>query len=364
MLSRVANSLYWMSRYIERAENIARLVDVNLQLLMDLRDLDEERMVEYWLPVIQTTGDDEQFFALHPQATGQQVTEFLVFNQENSNSIVSSICQARENARMVRDQITVELWEELNRLYWFVKTPVARKVWKESPSDFFQQIKAASLHIIGLTYSTLIRNEGWWFAQAGKFIERADKTSRMLDLRHKSLTAKVAPGAGVSETDVLKWSAILRSCSAWDAYKSIHGAEITPRLVAEFLLLNEDFPRSVLFSVGELNYALREISGVPEGKFSNDAEKLAGRLEAELQFGTIDEIFAAGLHGYLDRVQTQLNDIGMGLFNTYVLQSFQNLEQEIMVQQEEQQQQTRNPLILTRFRGMPPMQTVFAIAGD
>lgn len=345
MLSRVANSLYWMSRYIERAENIARLVDVNLQLLMDLRNLDEKQLVEYWLPVIQTTGDDEQFFALHPRPTGQQVTEFLVFNQGNPNSIVSSICQARENARMVRDQITGELWEELNRVYWFVRTPQAQQTWKESPSDFFQHIKAASLQIIGLTYSTLIRNEGWWFAQAGKFIERADKTSRMLDLRHKSLSAK-GPLGSASETDVLKWSAILRSCSAWDAYRSIHGAEITPRLVAEFLLLNEDFPRSVLFSVGELNFALREISGVPEGKFSNDAEKLAGRLEAELQFGTIDEIFAAGLHEYLDRVQVQLNDIGMGLFNTYILQSFQNLEQEIMVQQEEQQQQARGSLFI------------------
>ncbi len=178
-LSRVANSLYWMSRYIERAENIARIVDVNLQLLLDLRNLDEERLAKHWLPIVQTTGDEEQFFALHKKATAQNVTEFLVFQMDNPNSIISSICQARENARMVRDQITIELWEELNRLYWFVRTPTARQVWSESPWEFFQQIKASSLHLIGLTYATLIHNEGWWFAPGGK-IHR----TRRQDLAH------------------------------------------------------------------------------------------------------------------------------------------------------------------------------------
>ena len=338
MLSRVANSLYWMARYIERSENIARIVDVNIQLLLDLRNLDEKRLAEHWLPLVQSTGDEKQFFELYKKATAQNVTEFLVFQMENSNSIVSSVCQARENARMVRDQITVELWEELNRLYWFVKTTTARTVWEESPSEFFQHIKAGSLHIIGLTYATLIHNEGWWFAQAGKFIERADKTSRILDLRYEALPEKGLPKT-VSQEDALEWAAILRSCSAWDAYKTIHGAEVSPRLVAEFLLLNEDFPRSVRFCVSELNKALRKMSGVAEGKFCNDAEKLAGRLVAELQFSTIDEIFDAGLHDYLDRLQSKLNDIGMALFNAYIVQNFNNLEDEIMVQQEEQQQQ-------------------------
>src|SRR4029077_639387 len=129
MLSRVAHSLYWMARYIERAENIARIVDVNLQLLLDLRDLDEKKLAEYWLPIVQSTGDEEAFFKLHPRATGPAVTEFLVFQAENPNSLVQSICQARENARMVRDQVTFELWEELNRLYLFVISPRARELW-------------------------------------------------------------------------------------------------------------------------------------------------------------------------------------------------------------------------------------------
>ena len=339
MLSRVANSLYWMSRYIERAENIARIVEVNLQLLLDLRDLNEKRLAEHWLPIVQATGDEAQFFGLHKKANAQNVTEFLVFQPENPNSIFSSICSARENARMVRDQITVDLWEELNRLYWFVKTTTARQVWKDSPSEFFQQIKAGSLHIIGLTESTLIHNEGWWFAQAGKFLERADKTSRILDLRYQTLPEKGAPNS-VSQEEALEWSAILRSCSAWDAYKSIHGAEVNPVLVADFLLLSEEFPRSVEFCVAELNRALRRVSGVAEGKFCNEAEKLAGRLVAELQFTTIDEIFAHGLHDYLDLVQLKLNNIGAEMFNAYIFQKFNNLEDEIMVQQEEQQQQS------------------------
>jgi uncharacterized alpha-E superfamily protein len=340
MLSRVANSLFWMSRYIERAENIARIVDVNLQLLLDLRNLDEVRLSQHWLPILQTTGDEELFAQLHKKPGDQSVTEFLVFQAENPNSIYSSICQARENARMVRDQISSELWEELNRLYWFVRTPTARQVWQESPTEFFQQIKSSSLHLIGLTYATLIRNEGWWFTQAGKFIERADKTSRTLDVRSSTLPAKGAP-VTVTQTEALGWSAVLRSCSAADAYKSIHGADLQPRLVAEFLLLNEDFPRSVRFCVGQLNDALRRISGVAEGRFCNEAEKLAGRLVAELQFSTIDEVFDQGLHLYLDLLQTKLNNIGIALFDAYIFQQSNNVEGEMMVQQEEQQQQLR-----------------------
>ena len=142
MLSRVAHSLYWMARYIERAENIARIVDVNLQLLLDLHDLDEKKLAEYWLPIVQSTGDEAAFLKLHPRATGAAVTEFLVFQTENPNSIVQSICQARENARMVRDQLTLELWEELNRLYLLVRSPQAREIWRRSPSEFFQEIKS------------------------------------------------------------------------------------------------------------------------------------------------------------------------------------------------------------------------------
>jgi uncharacterized alpha-E superfamily protein len=342
MLSRVANCLYWMSRYIERAENTARIVDVNLQLLLDLRDLNDERLAEHWMPIVQSTGDEQAFLHLHKKPTGQAVTEFLVFQAENPNSILSSIRQARENARMVRDQISFEFWEELNRLYLLAHSPEARKLWRRSPSEFFQQIKAASLNLLGISYATLLHNQSWWFSQVGKYIERADKTSRILDVRYQSLPERGVPES-IGQDEALGWSAILRSCSAWDAYKSIHGADVHPRRVAEFLLLSQDFPRSARFCVAELNTALRHISGVQSGRFSNEAEKLAGRLEAALQFSTVDEIFQEGLHGYLDQFQCKLDAIGLAVFNAYIFQDFQAADGAMMIQQEEQQQQQDVP---------------------
>jgi uncharacterized alpha-E superfamily protein len=349
MLSRVAHTLYWMARYIERAENIARIVDVNLQLLLDIRDLDEQRLIAYWLPIVQATGDESEFFKLYPHATGNAVTDFLVFRPENANSIVQCICQARENARMVRDQLTLELWEELNRLYLFVRSPQARAVWQRSPGEFFQEIKSSSLHLNGIINATLVHDEGWWFVQTGQFLERADKTTRILDVRYQSLPERGAPAA-ITPDNSLEWSAVLRSCSAWDAYKTIYGADVHPRLVAEFLLLSDNFPRSVRFCVSELNRAIRRISGVADGHFCNDAEKLTGRFLAELQFSTVDEIFEIGLHQYLDEAQIKLNNIGEALFRAYIYESFENLGEQHMVQQEEQQQQ----MVVAQFEPTSP----------
>lgn len=340
MLSRVANGLYWMSRYIERAENTARLVDVNLQLLLNFRDLNDSTLTGHWMPIVQSTGDEELFSQLYPKSTGENVSEFFVFQKANPNSIVSCIFHARENARTVRDQITGEFWEELNRLYLFLNSPEARGLWSNSPYQFFIEVRNSSLLMQGLTDATIMRNEGWLFTQVGRNMERADKTSRMLDVRQASIPARGAPVLA-NQAEALGWSAMLRSCSAWDAYKALHGAEVQPALVAEFLLLSEDFPRSVRFCVQQLNSALRRISGVAEGRFSNDAEKLSGRLLAELQFGTPAEIFELGLHHYIDELQAKLNAIGDALFQAYIFQPFQLGTDHELRQQEQQQQQAR-----------------------
>ena len=176
--------------------------------------------------------------------------------------------------------------------------------------------------------------------RAGKYIERADKTSRILDVRHASFPRR-GPPAAATQAAALEWAAVLRSCSAWDAYKAVHGAEVQPDLVADFLLLSEDFPRSVRFSVEALNRSLRCISGVTDGRFSNDAEKLAGRLVAELQFSSGADIFETGLHEYIDVFQTKLNAIGEALFQAYIFQPFLAPDTEQLHQQEEQQQQVR-----------------------
>jgi uncharacterized alpha-E superfamily protein len=338
MLSRVANCLYWMARYIERADNTARIIDVNLQLLLDSRRLDPAQQTAYWHPVIESTGDDALFASLYTSPTGDSAPEFLLFDLRNGNSLASSVNNARENARMVRDQIPAEMWEELNRLYLFVRSPEARRLWDTSPFDFLQQVRSGALTFVGISHASTPHNEGWNFIQAGKFIERGDKTTRMLDVRHASLPARGIPGA-ISQADALGWSAVLRSCSAWDAYKALHGSEVHPRLVAEYLLLNDEFPRSLKFCVDRLDAALRAISGVAPRRISNDAERLSGRLLAELQYSTVEEIFETGLHGYLDHVQSRLNAIGDALFRAYIAQSFISLEDEILVQQEYQQQQ-------------------------
>ncbi|MDR2863930.1 MAG: alpha-E domain-containing protein [Puniceicoccales bacterium] len=338
MLSRVANSLYWMSRYLERAENTARLVDVNLQHLLDIRALDDQALTVHWMPIVQSSGDETLFTALHPRATGEAVTEFLVFQGTNDNSVLNAVSHARENARMVRDQITVELWEELNRLYLFLRSQRARQHLRSSPAEFFQEIKNASLLLQGLADATVVRDEGWHFIHLGRYIERADKTSRILDVAHGHFAAKGVPGPA-SPGIILSLSAILRSCSGWDAYQYLHGADVQLTNVTELLLLSESFPRSVRFCIEQLNTALRRISGVAAGRFSNEAEKLSGRLLAELQFNTAVEILEAGLHDYIDLLQARLNTIGVALFDTYILHAFQEDEAYSLRQQEEQQQQ-------------------------
>ncbi|HEX4085088.1 MAG TPA: alpha-E domain-containing protein [Chthoniobacteraceae bacterium] len=334
MLSRVANSLYWLSRYIERADNVARILDVNLQLLLDFRRLDDEHLSRHWLPIVQTTGDEDHFFELYEEANGRTVTEYFVFQRENPNSIACSIAQARENARMVRDQITIEMWEEINRIHLLLRSDRAQEMWASSPTEFFHEVRASSCDLQGLIASTIPRNEGWYFLQAGKYIERADKTTRILDLRHASLPSHGVPGT-MSQTDALEWSAILRSCSAWDAYRHIHGVDVGPRRVSQLLLLSPEFPRSVRFCVAELDSVLRALSGAPPGRFWNDAEKRSGRLLSQLQFTDIGEIFARGLHEYLDSLQLQLNDVGEALFSIYIYHPFH----EGFSDQQQQQQQ-------------------------
>ncbi len=332
MLSRVANSLFWMSRYIERAENTARIVDVNLQLLLDFRNLDDRRLAEHWIPIVQSTGDEELFFELYKTANGQTVTEFLVFCQENSNSIARAVAEARENARMVRDQVTGEMWEEINRLYLFLRSPQARETWASAPDEFCNEVKRSSLYLQGLIHATVNSNEGRYFMAAGRYIERADKTTRILDVRYQTLPSKGMPGP-INETDALEWVAVLRSCSALDGYRQTYGADLHPAKIGEMLVLSDEFPRSVRSCVARFDAALRSIAGTPSHRFTNTAEKLSGRLLAELQFSTVEDIFAPGLHEHLDQLQIKLNAMGDALFQAYIFLPYLEAEPQTQRQQ-------------------------------
>jgi uncharacterized alpha-E superfamily protein len=339
MLSRVAHSLYWMARYLERAENTARLVDVNLQLLLDFRAAEESASAGHWLPIVESTGDRERFLARNQEASGRSVVEFLVFDAENANSIVGAVSLARENARTVRDQLTSELWEEINRLYLFLRSPEARARFEASPADFFGEVKNASLLLTGLGHATVMHGEGWQFVEVGRYLERADQTTRILDVLHSAFPQRGVP-ASWSERHAVEWAAVLRSCSAWDAYKSLYGAHVEPTRVVGFLLLSEEFPRSLRFCAEELDTALRRISGVAAGRFANAAEQGSGRFLAELRFAAVEDLLAEfGLHAYLDRAQLGLAAIGEAVHEAYVSAPLRVRAEGAPIGQQMQQQQ-------------------------
>lgn len=330
MLSRVAESLYWMSRYIERAENTARLLDVNLQILIDFTGFMEEDESGFWEAVVSSTGEEERFREGYDEVTGGTVTEFLTFDRGNPGSIFSSVCAARENARMIRDQISFEMWECINELYHFVRDGSTDEILRSDVSEFFEQVKAFSHRFQGLTGSTYMQGDGFKFMEIGKHIERADQTSRMIDIKYFMVLPK---GADVGGTiDVAGWMAVLRSCSALDAFHSRFLDEIYAWNVGEFLLLARRFPRSVVFSVRQVDENLRALTGTPQGLFTNEPEKLAGRLHGELTYSTISEIFDNGLHEFIDLIQQRLIALHTAVANEFFEIPFVDIEAEIQHQ--------------------------------
>ena len=302
MLSRVANSIYWLNRYIERAENVARFIDANYHMTLDIPDSASDQ----WQPLINTTGDHELFAKLYGEATRENAIEFLVFDRNNPNSIYSCVRAARENARSVREYISSEMWEQINTFYLMINT-AAKDVSMDLPHQFFVDIMSASHAFIGITDSTMNHGEGWHFGRMGRMLERADKTSRILDVKYFILLPSVDYIG--SSYDNLLWGALLRSASAFEMYRKRHG-RIEPKKIVEFLLLDAHFPRAVHYCVMTAMISMNNITGSQRGTFANKAEQNLGRLLSEFNFAALDDIFAYGLHEYLDNTQTQLNDIG------------------------------------------------------
>lgn len=335
MLSRVADSLYWMSRYIERAENTARLLDVNLQLMLDFEGLDDETLTGHWLPIIASSGVVESFNKLYPRADSSSVLDFLTFNTRNPNSILSCVNAARENARMVRDQISGEMWEVINRTYHGLRIRDAASIQQSGLYEFYDELKQSSMLFQGLSDSTFTHDQGYKFIQAGKYLERADQTSRILDIKYHMLLPD--PNEVGGAVDLAQWMAVLRSCSAFEAYHHRYVDEIQPWNVAEFLILSPTFPRSIRFCLSTLDYHLRSISFTAQGQFSNSAEQLSGRLRSELIYTTIEEIYREGLHEYIDRIQMRLIGLHNAILECYVYQPEIDIGREIEQQQQQQQ---------------------------
>ncbi len=312
MLSRVAESLYWMSRYVERAENIARLIDVNLQLAIDLPGADEQ-----WQPLVAVTGDHEWFREHYGTeiATREQALDFLAFNREYQNSLVACLRAARENARGIREIISSEMWERLNQFNLTVQEAATRlRNGGDAHFEFFQQVKVQGHLFTGLTEDTLAHNEAWHFCRLGRLLERADQTSRMLDMKYFYLLPS-AHDVG-SPLDEVHWTAVLRSASGYEMYRQKHGRITGPR-VASYLVLDREFPRAILSCLMRAELSLHEISGTSPNSFTNAAERQLGRLRSELTYAQESDLLERGLHEYADAFQNRLNGVGQAIFASY-----------------------------------------------
>jgi len=312
MLSRVADNLYWMARFMERAENLARLLQASNELLLDGETTGSRSLNDYWDPVLVATAMEEEFARIYPQGTVADVGFFITLHEGNPYAITMCLRQARENARTVRDQISDEMWTELNDLYLFITAPQTLQLFQASPQSVYDRIISGSLLFHGITDATLARTEGWQFIQLGKYLERADKTSRFLDIRvHSAQTGNAL--------DSFQWTCILRSASAIGTYRAEVGGEPEAKGVIDLLMFSTDFPRSVRYCVQRIDATLHAISGSPTGSYSNAAERFAGRLLAQLNFGCSSEVLERGLQEYTDDLQQILNDLGQQIFETYVL---------------------------------------------
>jgi uncharacterized alpha-E superfamily protein len=304
-----------MARYIERAENVARYVDVSLESSLDGPDNPGKQ----WMPLVAAAGDQALFVEkygedLAPRDRGAAVTRFLAFDQEYPNSIVSCVTKARENARQVRGSLALEAWEHLNKFYHYLNSSEARRCAAESPHDFFSEIRTASYLFEGIIESTMSRGEEWNFLKLGRYLERADQTSRILDVKYFILLP--APTDVGSVVDDLLWAALLHSVSGYEMFRRRHG-RIVPEKVVDFLALDRGFPRAILYCLERAEECLLNLSGTPMGTFRNNAEKNVSRLRANLAYTNVEEIIARGLHEFLDDLQTGLNQAGEGIFESF-----------------------------------------------
>jgi len=303
LLSRVAESLYWMARYIERAEDLTRLLAVNFNALLETQP---ENARQGWEPLVKMTGDEELFYKLYTQATPQNITEFLLWHPQNVNAVTGCVTRARENARSVREQISSEMWGQLNRLY-FLLQDVNRPAVLNNPSDFFGQVRDGTQAFQGITTATMTHSEPYHFVQVGLYLERADKTARILNTKYMYISRLENDSAETA----LQLIALLRSCSAFEPFRRSARGELNSQRVAEFLLLDHQFPRAVRFCFNQSLHALTQIEG--EGSAQSRAEvplRALGRLGADLEFMDIQEVLGERMDPFLEKLLLRLNSVG------------------------------------------------------
>lgn len=309
MLSRTADHLFWMARYTERAENTARMLDVNVQTA--LLPQSAESTERGWRAMLGISELQEDFDKKYPKLTARDVIDFMARDPANPSSIVSCLASARENARAVRGTLTTEVWETHNITWLDLQNQLRSSKLKNDPSPFFEWVKYRSHLSRGVTIGTMLKDEAFFFIRLGTHLERADNTARIIDVKFHG-----AQGGGQDvHRDFYYWAAILRSVSAFEIYRKVYRDVITPARVAELLMLRADMPRSLMGCMEEVVANLHEL----RNDNSADTERFAGRLHAELKFASIDDILKEGLHDYLDRFLADINELGKRVSRDFLM---------------------------------------------
>jgi uncharacterized alpha-E superfamily protein len=310
LLSRYADAAFWMARYMERAENLARIVDVNETFARD------EHGAANWLAIVQINADEERFRAGQPGADGPSVIHFYVLDPGNPTSILSAVAAARENARTLRPLISTEMWAQLNTFHAWLKALTPADVALPRLARLCAAVKEGCQAHTGIVEGTFYRDQGWYFHQIGKYLERADQTTRLLDIKYHTLLP--SPADVGSPLDASQWNALLRSAAGYHAFRRVQPRGMHPHRVAEFLLFNDRFPRSVQLCIaraGALITQLKSRYGLAGG---NAALERLDEMQAVLAGRPIEQVIAAGLHEFLDWQQRQIialtADLGRGFF--------------------------------------------------
>ncbi|GAB4567624.1 MAG: alpha-E domain-containing protein [Rhizobacter sp.] len=323
MLSRTADHLFWMARYMERAENTARMLDVNYQtsLLPQSADAAENG----WRGLLSISELTADYSERHGEVTPRKVMDYMVSDERNPSSIYSCLMAARENARAVRGALTTEVWETQNQTWLEFQRMLRAKAFDKDPGDAFEWVKFRSHLSRGVTVGTMLQDEAFHFLRIGSFLERADNTARMLDVKFHAVESEffgtgAANGNGNGggkdqEYDFYHWSAILRSVSGFEVYRKAYRNVIRPEKVAELLILRADMPRSLACCMDEVVSNLQRVAN----EQSHDTLRRAGRLQADLRFGRIDEILATGLHAFLSQFLERVGTLGVGISRDFLV---------------------------------------------
>jgi uncharacterized alpha-E superfamily protein len=307
MISRVAEHCFWMGRYLERAEDTARVLEVNRTILLDY----DVPLEHQWKPLLIISG----IHNLPGPADAETVQNHLTWETKNLSSIVSSLLGARENARIIREVISAEMWERLNFYHLWLQSPAARTLYERSRSDFYSRIKRINQLMHGIAEGTMSHGEAWDFFLLGKYLERACQTARILDVKYHVLLP--TPEKVGTPVDNAHWIAILTSCSAYEAYHKQRPTTESGVAVAGFLIFDPLFPRSVRHCLRQCQAFVHAVSGRPLSRPENDVEKRLNALLGWLQLVTIDDLVRTGLHEALTRVVDQIHETGEAIDKTY-----------------------------------------------